>query len=244
MSSNGNYMEGAVLATAEAERTYGFYELSAGKKAVMALTGVILFGYVVGHLIGNLQLYAGPEVINRYAHFLHGSPVLLWGVRIVLLVAVFLHILTSYQLWMTKRRARPVGYYKKDDVPSAYAARTMLWSGPIIAAFVIFHVLHLTVGSVPGLALSEVEGGYDVYRNVVVGFRNPAVSIAYIVAIVLLMMHLYHGIWSMFQTMGFSHPRYTPRIKRFAHVFSILLAIGFISIPVSVMLGIIGGEVR
>lgn len=244
MSGKADYMGGAVFDTEQAERTYGFYELSVGKKAVMALTGVILFGYVVGHLIGNLQLFAGPEMINRYAHFLHASPALLWGVRILLLIAVFFHILTSYQLWMLKRRARPVAYHKKDDVPSAYAARTMLWSGPIIAAFVIFHVMHLTVGNVPGLPLSEVEGGYDVYRNVIVGFRNPAVSISYIVAIVLLMMHLYHGIWSMFQTVGFSHPRYTPRIKRFAQVFSILLAIGFISIPVSVMLGVIGGEVR
>lgn len=210
----------------------------------MAVTGVILFGYVAGHLAGNLQIYAGREVINRYAHFLHANPGLLWAVRVFLLAAVYLHILTSYQLWRMKRRARPVAYLKKDDVPAAYAARTMLWSGPIIAAFIVFHVMHLTVGNVPGLPLSEVEGGFDVYRNVVVGFRNPLVSISYIVAIVLLMMHLYHGLWSMFQSLGLSHPRYTPRIQTLAKAFSIILAIGFISIPVSVMLGLIGSEVR
>jgi succinate dehydrogenase / fumarate reductase cytochrome b subunit len=225
------------------ERTYGFYELSPGKKAVMAVTGVILFGYVIGHLAGNLQLFAGREMINRYAHFLHGNPGPLWAARVVLLAAVALHIWTSYQLWALKRRARPIRYHRKDDVPAAYAARTMLWSGPIIAAFVVFHVLHLTVGSVPGLPLREVEGGIDVYYNVVVGFRNPLVTASYIVAIVLLTMHLYHGVWSMFQSIGLSHPRYTPLLKGFAQVGSILIAAGYISIPVAVMLRVIGGEV-
>ncbi len=226
------------------ERTYGFYEVYIGKKAVMAATGVILVLYVVGHLAGNLQIFGGREVINRYAHFLHANPGLLWVARVVLLGAVGLHILSSYQLWIQKRRARPVGYYKKDDVPTAYAARTMLWTGPIIAAFVVFHVLHLTVGDVPGLPLKEVEGGYDVYYNIVVGFRHWAVSTAYIVAIAMLMFHLYHGIWSMFQSVGASHPRYTPLLKRFSQGLSIVLAAGFVSIPVAVMLGVVGQGVR
>ncbi len=235
---------GEAIFDTSVERKYGFYELYIGKKAVMAATGVILVLYVVGHLAGNLQIFGGREAINRYAHFLHANPGLLWVARVVLLAAVGLHILTSYQLWMMKRRARPVGYYKKDDVPSAYAARTMLWTGPIIAAFVVFHVLHLTVGNVPGLPLREVEGGYDVYYNIIVGFRHWAVSIAYIVAIVMLTLHLYHGIWSMFQSVGVSHPRYTPVLKRFSQGLSIVLAVGYISIPVAVMLGVIGGEVR
>ncbi len=226
------------------ERTYGFYELTVGKKVVMAATGVVLFGYVIGHMLGNLQIFAGPEMINRYAHFLHSNPGPLWAVRVVLLAAVFLHILTSFQLWLLSRRARPIRYRRKNDLGADYAARTMYWSGPIIAAFVIFHVLHLTVGSVPGLPLSETATGLDVYTNVVTGFRHPLVSLAYIVAIVLLTMHLYHGIWSMFQTMGLSHPRYTPVLKRFAHLFSILIAVGYISIPVAVLTGLIGSEVR
>jgi succinate dehydrogenase / fumarate reductase cytochrome b subunit len=229
---------------ANIERSYGFYELSVGKKAVMAITGVVLFAYIIGHLAGNLQLFAGREMINRYAHFLHANPGPLWAARVVLLAAVILHIWTSYQLWALKRRARPVRYHKKDDVPAAYAARTMLWSGPIIAAFVVFHVMHLTVGNVPGLPLREVEGGIDVYHNVVVGFRNPLVTISYIVAVSLLMLHLYHGVWSMFQSVGLSHPRYTPLLKRIAQVGSIAIAIGYISIPVAVLLGVIGGEVQ
>src|ERR1700730_1453763 len=132
-------------------RAVRFYEASIGKKAVMAVTGVILFGYVVGHLLGNLQIYsADRDQVNRYAAFLHdpSRASLLWGVRIVLLLAVAMHIVASLQLWNLKRAARPIGYVKKDDVPSAYAARTMMWSGPIIAAFVVFDMMHLTVGSV------------------------------------------------------------------------------------------------
>lgn len=235
---------GDAVISSELEHSYGFYEISIGKKAVMAVTGVILVLYVVGHLAGNLQLYGGREMINRYAEFLHASSGLLWSARTVLLLAVGLHIVTSYQLWRLKRRARPVKYYKKDEIAASYASRTMLWSGPIIAAFVVFHVLHLTVGDIPGLPLREVEGGYDVYYNVIIGFRHLSVSLAYIFAIVLLMLHLYHGVWSMFQSVGWNHPRFTPRLKRFAQVFSIVIAAGYISIPVAVLTGVIGGGVR
>jgi succinate dehydrogenase / fumarate reductase cytochrome b subunit len=166
-------------------------------------------------------------------------------VRLFLLTAVGLHILSSFQLWLLKRKARPVRYMKKDDVPTAYAARTMMWSGPIIAAFVVFHVLHLTVGNVPGLPLVErPQGGYDVYHNLIVGFRHVPVSAAYIFAVVLLTMHLYHGVWSMFQSVGVSHPRYTPMLKRLAHVVTIAIAAGYISIPVAVLLRIVGAEVQ
>src|SRR5690348_7761182 len=138
----------AIATTGSIHRAIRFYEATNGKKAVMAITGVILFGYVLGHLIGNLQIYAGPAPINRYAEFLHSTGAALWAVRALLLLAVVLHIVASYQLWAFNRRARPVAYYKKDDVPTGYAARTMKWSGPIVAAFVIFHVLHLTTGDV------------------------------------------------------------------------------------------------
>lgn len=211
-----------------------FYQASIGKKAVMAVTGVILFGYVLAHLLGNLQIYLGPEQINRYAEFLHSNPSLLWVARIVLLTAVILHIVTSIQLWLLKRKARPVGYVKEDFNPAGYASRTMLWSGPMIAAFVVFHILHLTTGSV-NLPYREL----DVYHNLVNGFRIPAVSISYIVAMLLLCMHLYHGVWSMFQTAGFSHPKYTPLLKRLSAGFAIFVAAGNISIPVAVITGMI-----
>lgn len=211
----------------------------------MALTGVILFGYVLGHMAGNLQIFAGggPDApINRYARFLHSSEGALWAVRIVLLAAVVLHIVASIQLWALNHAARgEVSYYKKDDVPSAYAARTMKWSGPIIAAFIVFHILHLTTGTVMGLERFEGMSGFnvDVYSDLVHGFRIWYISAAYIVAILLLCLHLYHGLYSMFQSLGLSHPRYTPAIKRFARVFAIAIAAGFISVPVAVLTGIV-----
>jgi succinate dehydrogenase / fumarate reductase, cytochrome b subunit len=229
------------LATPAANRAARFYQAAIGKKAVMALTGVILFGYVLAHLLGNLQIYSSdPEQINRYAAFLHdpGRKYFLWAARIFLLVAVALHITASIQLWLLKREARPIAYYKKDDVPTAYAARTMLWSGPIILAFVIFHVLHLTVGSV--FPLRELGPNQpDVRANLVGGFQHPAVAGFYIFAMVLLSMHLYHGLWSMFQSVGLSHPGYTPAVKHAAAVFAILIGAGNISIPLTVLMGLV-----
>ncbi|HLY19980.1 MAG TPA: succinate dehydrogenase cytochrome b subunit [Bryobacteraceae bacterium] len=224
----------AIATSGQLSRSIGFYDSTIGKKVVMAVSGVILFGYVLGHLIGNLQIYSSnPEQINNYAHFLHAHAVLLWVVRCGLLAAVVLHITASVQLWLLKRAARPEAYTKKDDLPASYAARTMIWSGPIIAAFVIFHVLHLTTGSV----LPLEEG--NVRANVITGFQHPAVAIFYIIAMALLCMHLYHGLWSMFQSLGISHPRYTPLLKKFAAAFAWFVAIGNISIPLMVMLGVL-----
>jgi succinate dehydrogenase / fumarate reductase cytochrome b subunit len=229
----------AIATTSQLNRSIGFYDSTIGKKAVMAVTGVILFGYVIGHLIGNLQIYSpDTQQINNYAHFLHSHVVLLWAVRALLFVSVILHITASVQLWRLKQKARPEAYVKKDDVPASYAARTMIWSGPIIAAFVIFHVLHLTVGSVLPLATLP-DGGMDVRANVIMGFQNPAVAGFYIVAMALLCMHLYHGLWSMFQSLGVSHPRYTPIVKKFAAAFAWFVAIGNISIPVAVLTGVL-----
>ena len=146
--------------------------------------------------------------------------------------------MASVQLWLLKRAARPVAYVKKDDAAATYASRTMMWSGPIVGAFVVFHVLHLTVGAV--VPLQEVAPNQpDVHANVIAGFSNPAISAFYILAIVLLCTHLYHGLWSMFQSLGFSHPRYTPKLKTGAAIFAILIAIGNCSIPIAVMTGLL-----
>ena len=229
------------MATPAVRRAARFYEAAIGKKAVMAVTGAILFGYVVAHLLGNLQIYSSdPEQINRYAAFLHdpSRTFVLWAARLFLLLAVALHITASIQLWLLKREARPIGYFKKDDVPAAYAARTMIWSGPIILAFVIFHILHLTVGSI--FPLRELGPNQpDVHANLVAGFQHPVVAAFYIFAMVLLSMHLYHGLWSMFQSLGLNHPRYTPAVKRAAGVFAILIAAGNISIPLAILMGLV-----
>ena len=220
-----------------------FYEAPIGKKAVMAITGVLLFGYVVAHLLGNLQIYSSdPDQINRYAAFLHNpaNAGLLWGARVVLLAAVVLHIVSSIQLWNLKREARPVAYVKKDDAATSYASRTMMWSGPIVAAFVIFHVLHLTVGAVVPLQdINSDPTTPDVRMNVITGFQNPAIAGFYILAMILLCMHLYHGLWSLFQSLGFSHPRYTPILKKGAAIFAILIAIGNCSIPIAILAGLV-----
>lgn len=213
-----------------------FWQTTIGKKAVMAITGVILFGFLVGHLLGNLQMFLPPDAINNYSATLKSLPALLWGTRIVLLISVTLHIWASFQLWALQRAARPVGYVKKVNEHSTYASRTMKWSGPILLAFIIYHLLHFTVGAV------HFGGPFDeknVYNNVAYGFGFWPVSVFYIIAMTMLCYHLYHGLWSMFQSLGFSHPVYTPWLRRFAKVFAILLALGFISIPVAVLAGFI-----
>ncbi len=222
-------------------RAVRFYAAPVGKKAVMAATGVVLFAYVVGHLLGNLQIYASdPDRINRYAAFLHNpaNALPLWAIRAFLLVCVGMHITASVQLWLQNRAARPEGYHKKDDVPASYAARTMIWSGPIIGAFIVFHVMHLTAGAV--LPLREVGGNPDmpdVRANVIAGFHHPAISAFYILAMGLLCLHLFHGLWSMFQSVGVSHPRYTPALKKLAAILAFFILLGNISIPISVMAG-------
>lgn len=233
----------SAIAVNPMDRAARFYAAPIGKKAVMAVTGVILVLYVIGHLLGNLQIYSSNhDQINHYAAFLHspGNALALWTARVVLLLAVILHIVAAVQLFAQNRAARPVSYYTKDDVPTSYAARTMVWSGPIVLLFVIFHVLHLTVGAV--LPTRDVGGNPftpDVRYNVISGFQNYAVSGFYIFAMILLCMHLYHGVWSMCQSMGISHPRYTRKLKRFSAILAILIAIGNCSIPIAVMAGLL-----
>lgn len=215
-------------------RALTFYSTSIGKKVVMAITGVILFGFVIGHMLGNLQVFIGANQMNAYAALLKANAALLWGVRIVLLVAVIWHIVAAVQLTRISQRSRPEGYYYKDAIQADYAARTMRWSGPIIAVFVIYHLLHFTFGSVhPHFDV------HNVYRNVISGFRVWPVSLFYIIAMVALAFHLWHGIWSMFQTLGLINPKSDKIIHRLAAIATLAIAIGFISIPMAVLAGLI-----
>ena len=211
-----------------------FWDTTVGKKAVMAVTGFTLFGFVVGHLAGNLQIYEPPEKINHYSEMLRSVPSLLWGARITLLASVCLHIWASFALWRLQRAARPIPYAKKANLHSTYASRTMMWSGPIILAFVIYHLLNFTFGTVHPGGPFDV---HNVYNNVVTGFQFWPSSVFYIIAMIMLCYHLYHGLWSMFQSLGFSHPVYTPWIQRLAKVVAILIAAAYISIPVAVLAG-------
>ncbi|HEX3469781.1 MAG TPA: succinate dehydrogenase cytochrome b subunit [Silvibacterium sp.] len=217
-------------------RAASFWQSTNGKKIVMAVTGAILFAFVIGHMLGNLQVFEGPEKLNAYSHFLHSVGELLWPVRIVLLAAVALHITATVQLALRNKKARPVGYSRKEAINSSYASRTMYWSGPIVLAFIIFHLLHFTGGIIHPQA-TFVEG--DVYGNVVAGFQVWWVSVWYIFAVSLLGLHLRHGIWSMFQSVGLNHPRYTPLLKSAAIWIAVVIVLGYISIPISVLLGLV-----
>jgi succinate dehydrogenase / fumarate reductase, cytochrome b subunit len=224
------------LAAPRDNRAPSFWGSTIGKKIVMAVTGVMMFGFVIAHLAGNLQVFEGPAKLNAYGAFLHSIGELLWPLRIVLILAIALHIIATVQLALRKKRARPIGYSRKQAIASSYASRTMYWSGPIVLAFIIFHLLHLTAGYVhPGAAY--IEG--DVYHNVVSGFQVWWVSLSYVVAICLLGLHLRHGLWSMFQTVGIHQPQHTARLKKAAMVIAVLIVLGYISIPISVLLGLV-----
>jgi succinate dehydrogenase / fumarate reductase, cytochrome b subunit len=214
-------------------RAAKFWSATIGKKVVMAVSGAALVGFVVGHMVGNLQVFLGRDAFNAYAAFLREKPALLLVARLGLIVVTALHVWASIQLaLLNKLEARPVGYVKKKNVGSTYASRTMYWSGPIIGAFVVYHLMHFTWG-IGGTRFVEGEA----YQNLVAGFQVPVISIFYIVAMGLLLLHLYHGVWSMFQTLGMNHPRYTPLLKRFAQVLSLFLFVGFSAIPLAVMTG-------
>lgn len=223
-------MSAAAPGIAAPVRVLRFWNTTIGKKAVMAASGIILALFVIGHLIGNLQIFLGPDQFNGYARTLRHLPELLWPVRVILLVCVTVHIWSSLQLAVIKSEARPLGYAKRTPAGSTYASRTMYWSGPIIAAFVVYHLMQFTFG-VGGTPYHE----FDAYGNVIQGFSVPAVSIFYIIAMAFLCLHLRHGLWSLFQSLGFNHPRHTPRIKRAASIVALFVFFGFISIPLAVL---------
>lgn len=226
-------MATTVIGTREI-RPVRFWDSTNGQKAVMAVSGVILLLFVFFHMLGNLQIFEGPEQLNYYGAALRRFPEALWAVRAILLIAVVLHIWSSVKLAVRKTSARPAGYARRKNVNSSYASRTMYWSGPILLAFIIFHLLHLTTGTVhPGGRF--IEG--DVYHNMVSGFQVWYVSAWYIFSMILLGLHLRHGAWSLFQSLGMNHPRHTPVLKKAAMMFAIVVVAGYISIPVSILAG-------
>lgn len=212
-----------------------FYGTSIGKKVVMAATGIVFLGFVVIHLLGNLQIYMGPAKLNAYAAFLHANPGLVWTLRLVLLGAVGLHVLAATQLTLQSWAARPRKYVKQRYQESDYAARTMRWSGPFLGLFIVYHLLHFTTGTAHG---SFVPG--DVYANVVAGFSVVPISAVYIVAMLSLGFHMYHGLWSLFQTLGANHPKYNHLRRGLAAAVTLVVVCGNISMPVAVLAGIIG----
>jgi succinate dehydrogenase / fumarate reductase cytochrome b subunit len=194
----------------------GFWRSSIGAKVTMAITGVLLFAFVVVHLLGNLQLFLGPQAMADYARFLHEREALLWVARIGLLAVFALHIATGLRLALQNRRARPVPYVREATVQATFASRSMVLSGVTLLAFVVYHLLHFTFGAVHGADHARRAlgfGGYDVYAMVTASFAHPAIAIAYAAAQLVLFLHLRHGLQSFAQTLGFNHGRWTPLVQ-------------------------------
>jgi len=211
-----------------------FFSSTIGQKVVMGVTGIALFGFVLAHMVGNLQLFMGPETLNAYGEALRefGHGMGLWVARGGLLTAVVLHIWAATSLTLGSLKARPVGYRATRHRESTYASRTMRWSGPILFIFVGYHLLHFTVGTVHG---SFIPG--DIYHNVVAGFQVWPVAAFYMVAMLALGFHLWHGVWSMLQSLGLSHPRWNAFRSAFATIFTTVVIGGNLSFPIAVLAG-------
>jgi succinate dehydrogenase / fumarate reductase, cytochrome b subunit len=224
-------------------RTWGS---SPGKKYIMAISGCALFGFVIGHLLGNLQIFLGPEVLNRYGHFLQTTPELIWPARVGLIALVALHIASAVALTAQNRAARPVNYTHYEVVAASYASRTMMMSGLIVFVFIIYHLLHFTI-QVPGInftghdfrVLQDAKQRHDIYAMMILGYRQPLVSLFYVVGVGLLCLHLSHGVSSMFQSMGWKNKAYGAFLDKFAIAATIAIFLGYISIPAGVLLGVV-----
>lgn len=218
----------------------GLWQTSVGKKAVMAATGLVLYGYVVLHMWGNLKLFLGATYLNEYAAWLRdvGEPLfpregLLWIVRVILLASLILHVAAAYQLSRMDLAGRPVAYRTRRDLQASYASRTMRWGGVIIGLFVIYHILQLTTGTL------HPNFTRDVFRNVVIAFSIWWVDLVYIVAMAALGLHLYHGVWSAFQSLGLNNSRWNGFFRGLATLSGLALFIGNSSMPLAVLTGVV-----
>ncbi len=212
-----------------------FWDSSVGKKMVMGATGLILVAFVILHMAGNLQFFSGSERFNAYSHLLQVDLIeLTWLLRITLIAAVVLHITAAYQLTMRSRAARPANYVKREPQVSTYAARTMRWGGVYLLLFIPYHILHFTTGT---LHPAFVRG--QAYGNVVIGFETVWVSVFYLGAMAFLGLHLYHGAWAAFRTLGVARPSNDPLHRRLALAIAVIVPVGFSLLPLSVVLGFV-----
>ena len=212
---------------------------SLGKKYVMAVTGILLSFFVIGHLLGNLQIFLGADALNEYAEHLEALPYLLWPARVILLVALILHVGVAVKLAIENKKARPIPYGFKNTVQVSYASRTMIISGPLVASFLVYHLLHFTFGVTHPqfFNLRDPKGLEDVYTMVVLSFRDWRVAGAYIVAMALLGFHLSHGLSSLFQSLGLNNEAWKRKLRRGGVVLAALIFLGYASIPLASWLG-------
>jgi len=219
-----------------------FFRSSVGKKFIVAITGVVLIGFVVGHLLGNLQIFLGQDWVNSYAEHLRQLGPVLWIIRAFLLLNVLLHIFYTISLALENRRARPVSYKRKEHVKATFASRSMALSGLIVLAFILYHLAHFTARVTdPRFLLLKADplNRYDVYSMMVYGFQNYFVSGFYVLGMFLLALHLSHGTSSFFQSLGLNDKKLTPRLATGGRIFAWLIFIGYSSIPVAVLLHLV-----
>jgi succinate dehydrogenase / fumarate reductase, cytochrome b subunit len=230
--------------------TANVFNSSLGKKYIMAVTGLVLFLFVLGHLAGNLQIFLGREAINRYGNLLQTNPELIWPARLILLLMVGLHIWSATRLTLENKAARPVGYGAYEPIGSSLASRTMFVGGSIVLIFIVYHLLHYTfmvqylnlthqdftafMEKLPGQFPAE---RHDIFKMMVVGFSNPLVSGFYVLGLAMLCLHLSHGASSMFQSLGWKNDAYRPILDRAAQVLAVLIFLGYTSIPVAILCG-------
>lgn len=211
------------------------WDSTIGKKVVMAVTGLIGIGFVLGHMVGNLQVFQGAERLNAYGALLHGPlNEALWAVRVILIACVVLHVIAAYQLTQRDKAARPIGYVRKEPQVSTWASRTMRVGGVLLLVFIVFHILHFTTGTIRPTGTFEPG---NVYGNVVGSFQIPWVTAFYVLAMLALGLHLYHGVWSSVRTLGVARPSPRPLRRPAAVVLAIVIAGGFALVPLAVLLG-------
>ncbi|HEX6626571.1 MAG TPA: succinate dehydrogenase cytochrome b subunit [Gemmatimonadaceae bacterium] len=211
-----------------------FYASMVGKKVVMGVTGLIGIGFVILHSLGNLLIFQGSAALNSYSHFLKSSAELLWALRVVLLVAVTLHVIAAVQLTRQSRAARPIGYVKHETHVATIASRTMRWGGALFLVFIIVHILHFTTGTIRPAGVFSRE---DVYANVVSSFRIWWVALFYVVSMIALGFHLFHGAWSSVRSIGASPPSPQPMHRKVSLVIAVLVWVAFTAVPVAVFAG-------
>jgi succinate dehydrogenase / fumarate reductase cytochrome b subunit len=216
-----------------------FAKSSIGAKILMALTGLMLFGFVLVHMLGNLQVYLGQDAYNAYAAFLKSTPELLWPARLGLIGAVLLHIVSGLRLAVINNAARPHAYAQKHFTRATLTSRTMVYTGCLLLAFVVYHLLHFTLGvtNPEHFHLLDGKGRHDVYSMFILGFQNIYVAGSYIVAMLFLGLHLEHGVSSLFQSLGLNHPRYDALLAKVGPGFAVLVVLGNISMPLAVQMG-------
>jgi succinate dehydrogenase / fumarate reductase cytochrome b subunit len=210
-----------------------FLKSTVGLKVTMGITGVVLTAFVIGHLLGNLLVFAGRAALNRYSVLLHASAELLWAVRAVLIASVALHVWAAWSLTRVGQAARSVAYAKKVPQTATWASRTMRWGGVLLGIFIVVHVLHLTTGTIHPAPISET----DVYGNVVGAFQVPWVAAFYLASMVALGLHLFHGAWAAFRSIGVSRPRRSPIRRPLVTILALGVWAGFTAIPLAVLTG-------